>query len=110
MAAVTSKRFVVAAAAPAFSDFCGPRAAGPTWLVGRMSESGLGYDRGAARIRANVAPARIWTAAMGSSSHWLRVAGLLTALVIAGAGWSETQARSPRKEPPAWGTSLRLTP
>src|SRR5215467_10502011 len=92
---------VEAGSAPAFSDFCGPRAAGPTRLLGRMSVSGLGYDRGAARIRANVALASTWTAAMGSPSHWLRVAGLLTALVIAGAGWSETQARSPRKDPPA---------
>src|SRR6266567_5102090 len=65
-----------------------------------MSVSGLGYDRGAARIRANVAPARIWTASMGSPPHWLRVVGLLAALMIAGAGWSETQARSPRKDPP----------
>jgi D-alanyl-D-alanine carboxypeptidase len=37
---------------------------------------------------------------MGSPSHWLRVVGLLAALMIAGAGWSETQARSPRKDPP----------
>jgi D-alanyl-D-alanine carboxypeptidase len=35
-----------------------------------------------------------------SRSHWLRVAGLLTALMMAGAGWNETQARSPRNEPP----------
>src|SRR5262245_66027272 len=84
-------------------QLCGPRAAGPTWLLGRMSVSGLGYDRGAARIRANVAPASTWTAAMGSPSHWLRVAGLLTALVIAGAGWSETQGRSRRHDPRAGG-------
>src|SRR5262245_62422227 len=75
-----------------------------TWLLGRMSVSGLGYDLGAARVRANVAPGRIWTASMGlaqvSPSHWLRVAGLLLTLMIAGAGWSETQARSPRKDPP----------
>jgi D-alanyl-D-alanine carboxypeptidase len=33
------------------------------------------------------------------ASHWLRVVGLLI-LMIAGAGWDETQARSPRKDPP----------
>jgi D-alanyl-D-alanine carboxypeptidase len=33
-------------------------------------------------------------------SHWLRVLGLLITLIIAGAGWDETQARSPRKDPP----------
>jgi D-alanyl-D-alanine carboxypeptidase len=32
--------------------------------------------------------------------HWLRVVGLLVTLMIAGAGWDETQARSPRKDPP----------
>ena len=38
---------------------------------------------------------------MGSSaSHWLRVAGLLITLMIASAGWNETQARSARNEPP----------
>jgi D-alanyl-D-alanine carboxypeptidase len=66
--------------------------------------SGLRYDRRAARIRANTAPARIWIALMGfvpiSPSHWLRVAGLLTALMIASAGWDQTQARSPRNDPP----------
>src|SRR5262244_3533034 len=69
-----------------------------------MSVGGLGYDRGAARIRANVAPARIGIASMGlaqvSPADWLRVAGLLIALMIAGAGWDQTQARSPRKDPP----------
>ena len=35
-----------------------------------------------------------------SPAHWLRVAGLLIALMIAGAGWDQTQARSPRKDPP----------
>ena len=35
-----------------------------------------------------------------SPSHWLRVAGLLTALMIASAGWDQTQARSPRNDPP----------
>jgi D-alanyl-D-alanine carboxypeptidase len=65
---------------------------------------GDGCDRVAAGVRANVAPARVWTASMGfapvSASYWLRVAGLLIALMIAGAGWNETQARSPRKDPP----------
>ena len=35
-----------------------------------------------------------------SPAHWLRVAGLLIALMIAGAGWDQTQARSPRQDPP----------
>jgi D-alanyl-D-alanine carboxypeptidase len=34
------------------------------------------------------------------ASHWLRVVGLLITLMIAGAGWDQTQARSPRKDPP----------
>jgi len=34
------------------------------------------------------------------ASHWLRVLGLLITLVIAGAGWDQPQARSPRKDPP----------
>jgi D-alanyl-D-alanine carboxypeptidase len=34
------------------------------------------------------------------ASHWLRVLGLLTTLMIAGAGWDETQAGSSRKDPP----------
>ena len=66
--------------------------------------SGLGYDRGAAGIRANVAPAKRWTASIGlaqtSPSHWLRVSGLLVMLMIVGAAWTQTEARSPRKDPP----------
>ena len=58
-----------------------------------MSERG--YDRGAAGIRAHIAPGRIWTA-----SHWLRVAGVLIAMMIVGAAWTQTEARSPRKDPP----------
>ena len=58
--------------------------------------SGLDYDRGAPRIGANVAPARIQI----SPSYWLRVAGLLITLMIAGAGWDQTEARSPRNHPP----------
>jgi len=54
-----------------------------------------GYDRGAAGIRAHIAPGRIWTA-----SHWLRVAGVLIAMMIVGAAWTQTEARSPRKDPP----------
>jgi D-alanyl-D-alanine carboxypeptidase len=83
-----------------------PAAAGPstTRLFGENVVSGLRCDRGAARIRADGAPARTWIASMGlarvSPSHWLRIAGLLTALMIAGAGWNETQARSPRNDPP----------
>jgi len=45
----------------------------------------------------------MWIASMGlapSLSHWLRVAGLLITLMIAGAGWDQTQARSPRNDPP----------
>src|SRR5713226_9098182 len=69
-----------------------------------MAVSGLGYDRGAAGISANVAPARRWTASIGlaqtSPSHWLRVSGLLVMLMIVGAAWTPTEARSPRKDPP----------
>jgi D-alanyl-D-alanine carboxypeptidase len=69
-----------------------------------MAVSGLGYDRGAAGIRANVAPAKRWTASIGlaqtSPSHWLRVSGLLVMLMIVGAAWTQTEARSPRKDPP----------
>ena len=35
-----------------------------------------------------------------SPAHWLRVAGLLIALMIAGAGWDQTQAGSARNGPP----------
>jgi D-alanyl-D-alanine carboxypeptidase len=63
-----------------------------------------GYERGAARIRANTAPARTWTVAIGlaqiSPSHWLRVAGLLMTLLIACAGRDQAEARSPRSDPP----------
>src|SRR4029450_2662386 len=63
-----------------------------------------GYERGTARIRANAAPARMGIASMGlapiSPSHWLRVAGLLITLLIAGAGWDQAEARSPRQDPP----------
>ncbi len=63
-----------------------------------------GYERGAARIRANAAPARTWTVAIGlaqiSPSHWLRVAGLLMTLLIACAGRDQAEARSPRSDPP----------
>jgi D-alanyl-D-alanine carboxypeptidase len=63
-----------------------------------------GYERGTARIRANAAPARTWTVARGlaqiSPSHWLRVAGLLITLMVACAGWDQTEARSPRSDPP----------
>ena len=66
--------------------------------------SGLRYYRGAARIRANVVSAGIRIASMSlpqiSPSHWLRVAGLLMTVMIAGAGWDQTQARSPRSGPP----------
>src|SRR6266508_2106478 len=68
-----------------------------------MSMRGSGYERGTARIRANAAPARIWIASMGlapSSSRWLRVAVLLITLLIACAGWDQTEARSPRNDPP----------
>ena len=64
---------------------------------------GSGYERGAPRIRAKAAPARMWIAAMGlapSPSHWLRVAGLLITLMVACAGWDQTEARSPRNDPP----------
>ncbi len=35
-----------------------------------------------------------------SPSHWLRVAGLVITLMIACAGWDQTEARSPRSDPP----------
>jgi D-alanyl-D-alanine carboxypeptidase len=69
-----------------------------------MAVSGLGYDRRAAGIRADVAPAKRWTASIGlaqtSPSHWLGVSGLLVMLMIVGAAWTQTEARSPRKDPP----------
>ena len=61
------------------------------------------YHRGLARRWANAAPGRIWIASTGlvrTPSHWLRVAGLLITLMIAGAGWDQTEARSQRSEPP----------
>jgi len=61
-------------------------------------------DRAAAKTGANVVSARRWTTSLGfaqiSPRHRLRVAGLLIPLMIASAGWNETQARSPRNEPP----------
>jgi D-alanyl-D-alanine carboxypeptidase len=64
--------------------------------------SGLAGDRNAAIIRANVASVGPCIAAMArvSPSHWLRVAGVLIAIMAAGAGWNQAEARSPRKEPP----------
>jgi D-alanyl-D-alanine carboxypeptidase len=66
--------------------------------------SGFLYHHGLARIGANVATAGIRIAALGlaqiSNSRWLRVAGLLIMLMIAGAGWDQTQARSPGNGPP----------
>src|SRR5260370_41288643 len=45
-----------------------------------------------------------WIASIGlaqiSPSHWLRVVGLLTTLMIAGAGWDQAEARSPRNDAP----------
>ena len=65
---------------------------------------GLLYHHGLARIGANVATAGIRVAALGlaqiSPLHWYRVAGLLMTLLIAGAGWDQTQAGSPRNGPP----------
>src|SRR6201987_1809925 len=69
-----------------------------------MAVSGPGYERGAAGISPNIAPAKRWTASIGlaqtSPSHWLRVSGLLVMLMIVGAAWTQTEARSPRKDPP----------
>ena len=63
--------------------------------------SGSQYDRRAAATGAQLTPARIWKAAKACSAfHWLKVSGLLITLTIASAGWSEAQARSPRKEAP----------
>ena len=60
-----------------------------------MSERG--YDGGAGGIRAHIVPVGL---ARTSLSHWLRVAGVLIAMTIVGAGWAQTEARSPRKDPP----------
>src|SRR5262245_16098281 len=69
-----------------------------------MSMSGFLYRRGLARIGAKVATAGIRIAALGlaqiSPSHWYRVAGLLMTLMIAGAGWDQTQAGSAHNGPP----------
>ena len=89
-------------AALAFSDFAA-RAAGPstTSQLGRMAVSGWEYDRRASATGAHLVPARIWAAAQGYSAfHWCRVAGLLIILMVTSAAWNETQARSPRKDPP----------
>jgi D-alanyl-D-alanine carboxypeptidase len=61
--------------------------------------SGLRYYRRAARIRASAVSARKRIAQI-SPSHWLRVAGLLITLTIAGSGWDQTQARNPRNDLP----------
>jgi hypothetical protein len=61
---------------------CGSRAAGPSTTnssLGGMSIIGFRYDL---------------------ASHWLRILGLLITFMIAGAGWDQMQARSPRKDPP----------
>ena len=65
---------------------------------------GLRYNRGAERISASAVSARIRIGLMGlpqtSPLHWLRVVGLLITLMLAGAGWDQTEARSPRNDPP----------
>jgi D-alanyl-D-alanine carboxypeptidase len=61
--------------------------------------SGLGYDGRGTRMRASAVSARIRFASMGWA-RWLRVIGLLITLMMAGAGWDQTQARSPRNDPP----------
>ena len=64
---------------------------------------GLRYNRGAERISASAVSARIRIGLMGlpqtSPLHWLRVVGLLITLMLAGAGWDQTEARSPRNDP-----------
>ena len=66
--------------------------------------NGLRYHRTAASITTDAAPTRMAIASMGlgriSPSHWRRVAVLLITLLIAGAGWDQAEARSPRKDPP----------
>ncbi len=66
--------------------------------------NGLRYHRAAASITTDAAPTRMGIASMGlgriSPSHWRRVAVLLITLLIAGAGWDQAEARSPRKDPP----------
>jgi D-alanyl-D-alanine carboxypeptidase len=61
--------------------------------------SGLRYNRGAARIRANAQCISMGLAQI-SPSHWLRIVGLLITLMVAGAGWDQSEARSPRNDPP----------
>jgi D-alanyl-D-alanine carboxypeptidase len=69
-----------------------------------MSMNGLRYHRAAASITTGAAPARMGIAAVGSGrispSHWHRLAVLLITLLMAGAGWDQAEARSPRKDPP----------
>jgi D-alanyl-D-alanine carboxypeptidase len=63
--------------------------------------SGFPYYRRAARSRASAVSARrIEGLPDNSPSYWLCVAGLLTTLTIAGAGWDKAQARSPRNDLP----------
>lgn len=63
--------------------------------------SGWRYDGRSAATVAYLVPARVRIAAKAYSAlHWFRAFGLLITLIIASAGWSEAQARSPRKESP----------
>src|SRR5262249_29157117 len=76
-------------------DFCGSE----RWRLprpGRKHVSGLGCAPGAGGVRGKgrAAGARI------SPSHWLRVTGLLVTIMIAGAGWNQTEARASRNGPP----------
>ena len=76
---------------------------------------GLRYNRGAERISASAVSAGIRIGLIGlpqtSPLHWLRVVGLLITLMLTGAGWDQTEARSPRNDPPkARGPRAQLSP
>jgi D-alanyl-D-alanine carboxypeptidase len=63
---------------------------------------GLRYKGGAVKIKVSARSERIWIALLGQISppHWVRVVGLLATLIVVSAGWDQTEARSPRNDPP----------
>ena len=76
---------------------------------------GVRYNRAGLRNGSalSAVSARIRIGLMGlpqtSPLHWLRVVGLLITLVLAGAGWDQTEARSP-PPPKARGPRAQLSP
>src|SRR6516162_6387152 len=93
-----------AAAAPGIQRLCSPR--GSTFHDLSVGENGGertglrprgGRDQGSHRAGADMDRRNGFQT---SPSHWLRVAGVLIAVMIVGAGWTQTEARSPRKDPP----------